>query len=1089
MKRYYTEGKRSNLYWTLRIYLRGGRQMKADLTLRRGTTSGVLAAVSALLVMISLAACQTTPTMSLEEAKTISSSFDGSFVSRPPRGIDDVIAFVNSIAKDEIVADADRALIDAGPPDTDDAITLTRFYADKAKAAGKLGRIDILLPTLRKAAEHVKGARGIFGASAQQESSILFTLAVAEWLSGNFDRGIAKMEQSLALVEGSANWKSRAMKLARLDELARIHGILGDIEVAEGYASIARSIADSMARNVNTKKTLFWRNAYYPHAPVSGEASILEGKGTLKEAESLRKAKIADYMRYDLGKNDVDVLLEQIFLAENLKRQGRLVEAESFARQALFSDKYQGVTTSRMGYQGLALRQLISIYNELGRNADAAKLSKATVAMYQRAGVADGSLILAAAQENLAISNFMLGDWQQALNIYEDMHASSAASPESFSKMFQINVNYPTVLVMNGHYDQAIESLQEMTLRFTQVFGENHPFTMELTGLIGLAYHRSGKTAKAMTYFDRAMPVFSEGRDGPAAGGGRAVQDLRRSLILDGYLSALTSAEANLGNRETIDKSFTAAQLVNVGSVGQTVQLSAARAKVNDPALSELLRRDQDMNWQIQALYGSLNLVLKEKGLNDELDKLRNRLAKLEDAHKILKQELEASLPAEYGHFNLKALSVSDIQASLKPEEALISIYSNDEKTYIWAIPASGPAAFKVVNLSRNHVDNYVEQLRVSLEPTVSTLADIPEFKLDVAYDFFRKLLGPVEKGWKQAKNLIVVSRGSLGTLPLAVLPTQPTTLETEQGLLFSRYRDVPWLVKSHAVTTLPSVATLSTLRADRLAQVDRLPFVGFGDPYFSQAQAAAAVTETNAPNSAQVASRGIKLRSAPKTRAANSAEIERLPRLPDTAREILEVASALKADMINDVFLGERASEARVKKMDLSRYKVISFATHGLVSGDLNGLDQPALALSSPKVTGEKEDGLLTMGEIMGLKLNADWAVLSACNTAAADGQGVEAVSGLGRAFFYAGAKALLVSNWPVHSEATADLMSDLFRRQAADATLSRADALRQTSVHMIDQGAFQIDGKMAFSYAHPIFWAPFTIVGDGGGTNVRVN
>ncbi len=151
-------------------------------------------------------------------------------------------------------------------------------------------------------------------------------------------------------------------------------------------------------------------------------------------------------------------------------------------------------------------------------------------------------------------------------------------------------------------------------------------------------------------------------------------------------------------------------------------------------------------------------------------------------------------------------------------------------------------------------------------------------------------------------------------------------------------------------------------------------------------------------------------------------------------------------AKIAQDVFLGSEASEQNVRTKDLSPYKVISFATHGLIPGDLNGLNQPALALSSPEVTGEKEnDGLLTMGEVLGLKLNADWVVLSACNTASGEGQGAEAVSGLGRAFFYAGSRSLLVSNWPVHSAATTELMTTLFSRQANDNTINRAEALRR--------------------------------------------
>ena len=131
--------------------------------------------------------------------------------------------------------------------------------------------------------------------------------------------------------------------------------------------------------------------------------------------------------------------------------------------------------------------------------------------------------------------------------------------------------------------------------------------------------------------------------------------------------------------------------------------------------------------------------------------------------------------------------------------------------------------------------------------------------------------------------------------------------------------------------------------------------------------------------------------------------------------------------------------------------------------------------------MTGGREDGLLTMGEVLGLKMRADWVVLSACNTGAGNGAGARAVSGLGRAFFYAGTRSLLVSNWPVHSEATKVIMSDLFRRWATNEALGKAEAQRQAMMALIDEGVHRdATGREVFSYAHPIFWAPFTIVGD---------
>ena len=207
------------------------------------------------------------------------------------------------------------------------------------------------------------------------------------------------------------------------------------------------------------------------------------------------------------------------------------------------------------------------------------------------------------------------------------------------------------------------------------------------------------------------------------------------------------------------------------------------------------------------------------------------------------------------------------------------------------------------------------------------------------------------------------------------------------------------------------------------------------------------------------------------------------LPRLPDTAEELTSIALALETDPAKVLHLGKAANEKSVKSLDLSRYKIVAFATHGLVPGELDGLTQPALALSAPNVADVDGDGLLTMEEILGLKLNADWVVLSACNTGAGAGAGAEAASGLGRAFFYAGTRALLVTNWSVHSQSARALVTDLFARQAKDPKLARGEALRQAMLALMDGPGFtDASGKTVFAYAHPMFWAPYTIIGDGG-------
>jgi CHAT domain-containing protein len=226
-----------------------------------------------------------------------------------------------------------------------------------------------------------------------------------------------------------------------------------------------------------------------------------------------------------------------------------------------------------------------------------------------------------------------------------------------------------------------------------------------------------------------------------------------------------------------------------------------------------------------------------------------------------------------------------------------------------------------------------------------------------------------------------------------------------------------------------------------------------------------------------------LKRRSSPKLDGVDSLQLAQLPRLPDTAEELKSIALALQADPSKVLNLGKDANEKNVKTMNLSKFKIVAFATHGLVPGELDGLSQPALALTAPNVADSDGDGLLTMEEILALKLDADWVVLSACNTGAGAVAGAEAASGLGRAFFYAGTRALLLTNWSVHSESARELITDLFKRQADDPKLTRGEALRQAMMALVDgPGYIGADGKTEFAYAHPLFWAPYSVIGEGG-------
>src|SRR5262249_18532286 len=167
-------------------------------------------------------------------------------------------------------------------------------------------------------------------------------------------------------------------------------------------------------------------------------------------------------------------------------------------------------------------------------------------------------------------------------------------------------------------------------------------------------------------------------------------------------------------------------------------------------------------------------------------------------------------------------------------------------------------------------------------------------------------------------------------------------------------------------------------------------------------------------------------------------AEIRALMPLPETADELCAVARNLAAPT-GDVYLGNRATEREIKSLSdsgrLSTYRIVHFATHGALAGEIKAGAEPGLILTPPEKPTYEDDGYLTATEIFyRLKLDADWVILSACNTGAGSTQGAEALSGIARSFFYAGARALLVSQWAVYSDATVKLITGTVDRMAAD-------------------------------------------------------
>ena len=406
------------------------------------------------------------------------------------------------------------------------------------------------------------------------------------------------------------------------------------------------------------------------------------------------------------------------------------------------------------------------------------------------------------------------------------------------------------------------------------------------------------------------------------------------------------------------------------------------------------------------------------------------------------------------------------MQAELSADEALVAWTVGVDESYVFVGRKNGATFFRAP-LKGKDVAEIVKVLRKSLDPHGQRAVKSAPFDVAKAYILYQQFLAPAEPLLTGAKSLIIVSDGALQSLPPSVLVTEAPHGSTAKVADAHDYKKVAWLARRYALAILPAVSSLISLRLFAEAHHADKPFVGFGDPDFKGGK-----TE-----GLQV--RGVRPASLFRGGAANLDGLHQLRPLPETADELKAEARALGAPR-SSVYIGKNATVTKVKSLDLSDARVVAFATHGLVAGEFPKLAEPALALTPPSIPREDDDGLLRASEVSQLKLNADWVVLSACNTAAADGTpGAEGLSGLAKAFFHAGARSLLVSHWPVDSAATVKLTTGAFNALRSDPAIGRAEAFRRAMLALIDGADKSPD---AASEAHPLYWAPFVVVGEGG-------
>jgi CHAT domain-containing protein len=1011
-------------------------------------------------------------------------------VTASPRTMADVMAALDQEKPDPARLAKRKADADATPPSGATPDALAKFYVNRGIAREELGRHLESLKDFEEAAALSKNQNDHLNYIARVR--IIQVLNDA----GEPTRAIKIAE---ALVRESDQPGRRGRLFGAYHWLVLLDLNVGNIEGAEANLRLAEALL---------RQSRSWSNVDIYRSSWEAEvermqAHIFVARGRYAEAErayhrfhSLWLDAIRASEKWSVRSlPEMDRALDIQSAKEGYAKvaQGRLAEGEADIRRALLhrlqtAGKYSVATASLCQYLADAL-----VWQE--RFEEAEGVLRIALKIYDEIGYRKDEPPVIQILFRLAGALHLRGRLTDAAEIYERIDGS--VKDRDPARLARLHMNRARIFndYDLGNVDAGLAAARSLAAREKARVGDRHFDYGMAVGLVAMGLEQSGQDDEALREFQIAIPLIVsrlptiENDQDKLVG----TVGINGSSVIGRYVNLL-ARDQGISRADAAAESFRVVEWQRVGSVQKSLLKSSARFAAKDASVAGLMRKEQDLASELRGLTATLSRALAlPPGERDDkaLNALNTEIRNLESEHAKVLGELARILPNYADLIDPKPPSVDQVRASLRPDEALLSFFFGPRRTYVWAIPKDGPVSFAQMNTAPKEIAAKIQKLKEGLEPQSETLSGIPVFDVALAHELYSILLQPVEPGWKSAHNLIVETNAAFGTLPLGLLSTAPAQVDTEKRPYFVGYRDVPWLARSHSVTMVPSAATLIALRHLPPGSANRQPFIGFGDPFFNEQQAIEATNEDSQPiHVAAVADAGgssvrgilIDRRATLRGGGLESLGIEALPRLPDTALELKSIALALKADPSKSVYLGKDANEHNVKTIDLSRYRIVAFSTHGLIPGDLDGLTEPALALSAPKVAGVEGDGLLTMDEIFTLKLNADWVILSACNTAAGSTAGTEAFSGLGKAFFYAGSRALLVTNWSVHSESARELVTDLFRRQQTDPSLSRAEALRQAMMGLLDNGGFSKSGEVEFTYAHPWFWAPYSIVGDGG-------
>jgi CHAT domain-containing protein len=606
-----------------------------------------------------------------------------------------------------------------------------------------------------------------------------------------------------------------------------------------------------------------------------------------------------------------------------------------------------------------------------------------------------------------------------------------------------------------------------------------------------------------------------------------------RFLVKAVYRMASQGPAADAG---LASEMFRTAQWAVVSEAAASLSQMAARQAKGGGALARIVREHQDLvgEWQTRdKLLTTARSQPSDKRNAGAETALADRLSAIDARIGEIDRTLIRDFPDYATLASPQPLAVTEVQALLSADEAMLLFLDTPEgpptpdESFFWVVTRAEVRWLRS-DLGTTALTERVAALRCGLDATLwdqslgrdsakaceAVLGAVPRtetvrvddrnervqvlpFDLARAHELYHALLGPVED-LLRGKRLIVVPSGPLTSLPFNVLVTEPPKSAIPSQLV--DYRDAARLGARTTITVLPSVASLKALRQFAKTSRATKPYLGIGNPlldgpqndpqwgtYYKE-QARRARDRQHCPESASqrlaaaVARPLTTFASLFRGAQTDIEEVRQWAPLPETTEEVCAVSRRLGVPD-SEILLGVNATETRLKTLSeqgrLADYAILHFATHGALTGEVRGAAEPGLILTPPPkgITDpqalERDDGFLTASEIATLKLDADWVILSACNTAGGESGNAEPLSGIARAFFYAGARTLLVSHWEVDSDAAVKLTTRAFGELKANPKIGRAEAFRLSMKELIEKGSL--------AQAHPAMWAPFVVVGEG--------